>query len=180
MVFHEETLSQEMIYEGKILNLRKDKVRVKSGKISYREIIEHNGGAVAVAITEENKVLLVRQYRKAMEKEMLELPAGKIKKGEKPLETMSRELAEETGYFAENLTLIGKFNPSVGYTSETIYIFLATGLTKGATNFDDDEDLELLEVDIKDAVGMVINGEITDGKTMAGVLLAPYYVKNIN
>lgn len=77
-------------------------------------------------------------------------------------------------------TLIGKFNPSVGYTSETIYIFLATGLTKGATNFDDDEDLELLEVDIKDAVGMVINGEITDGKTMAGVLLAPYYVKNIN
>ena len=177
MVFHEETLNSERIYEGKILNLRKDEVRVKSGKTAYREIVEHNGGAVAVAITDENKVLLVRQYRQAMGKEMLELPAGKIEKGENPVETMKRELAEETGYSAENLSLIGEFNPSVGYTDETLYIYMATHLTKGETNFDDDEDLELMEIPLQEAVNLVVKGEITDGKTMAGILLATHHMK---
>lgn len=177
MVFHEKTVNREIIYKGKILNLRRDTVKVKSGKTSYREIIEHNGGSVAVAITDDKKVLLVKQYRQAMEKEMLELPAGKIEPGEDPLETMKRELVEETGYSADNMKLIGKFNPSVGYTSETLYIYLATGLTKGKTNFDPDEDIELFEVDIEKALEMIVNGDITDGKTMAGILLLPYHMK---
>ena len=89
---------------------------------------------------------------------------------------MKRELAEETGYSAENLSLIGEFNPSVGYTDETLYIYMATYLTKGETNFDDDEDLELMEIPLQEAVNLVVKGEITDGKTMAGILLATHHI----
>ncbi len=175
MGFVEKTIESEMIYKGKILNLRKDKVETKTGT-SYREIIEHRGGSVALAITRDKKIVFVKQYRKAMEADVLELPAGKIEEGEDPIETMERELEEETGYFAREMRLIGKFNPSVGYTSETLYIYLARDLEKGETNFDGDEDLEIIEIPVKEAIDMVVRGEITDGKTMVGVLLAQHYI----
>lgn len=176
MTFEEKTVSSESIYKGAILNLRRDKVTVSGGGYSYREIVEHNGGAVAVALTDDGNVVLVKQFRKPMEKVVTELPAGKIEKGEDPLETMKRELKEETGYTASNLKLMAEFNPSVGYTNETLYIYLATGLVPGKPQPDEHEALEIKEIPLDDAIQMVVNGEITDGKTMTGLLLTKYFL----
>lgn len=172
MFFEEETISSERIYEGAILNLRRDMVTIHSGGTSYREIVEHNGGAVAVPITGDGKVVMVRQYRKALERPVLELPAGKIEKGEEPYATMVRELKEETGYTAGNLEFLTAFYPSVGYTNEVLYIYLATDLTHGPTCYDDHEAMDILEVDFEEAHNMVVGGEIRDAKTMLGILLA--------
>lgn len=176
MTFEEKTVSSESIYKGAILNLRRDKVTVSGGGYSYREIVEHNGGAVAVALTDDGNVVLVKQFRKPMEKVVTELPAGKIEKGEDPLETMKRELKEETGYTASHLKLMAEFNPSVGYTNETLYIYLAKGLVPGKPQPDEHEALEIKEIPLDDAIQMVVNGEITDGKTMTGLLLTKYFL----
>ncbi len=171
MTFREETISSEMIYEGAILNLRKDKVTVKDGKTSFREIIEHNGGAALAALTDDGKLVMVKQFRKAVERDVLEVPAGKIEKGEDPLETAKRELREETGYTAVNIREIGKIYPSVGYTQERIYIYLCTGLTPGETDFDDNEALDIIEYDLEDLYRMALAGEIQDAKTLTAILL---------
>ena len=113
MIFEEKTLKSERIYEGTILNLRRDEVTVLHGT-SYREIVEHNGGAVLAALTDEGKMVMVRQFRKPAERVMLEVPAGKIDPGEKPEETAKRELAEETGYRARHVRYLTEFYPSVG------------------------------------------------------------------
>lgn len=176
MTFEEKTVSSESIYKGAILNLRRDKVTVSGGGYSYREIVEHNGGAVAVALTDDGNVVLVKQFRKPMEKVVTELPAGKIEKGEDPLETMKRELKEETGYTASHFKLMAEFNPSVGYTNETLYIYLATGLVPGKPQPDEHEALEIKKIPLDDAIQMVVNGEITDGKTMTGLLLTKYFL----
>lgn len=176
MTFEEKTISSEMIYKGTILNLRKDKVTVKDGDFSYREIIEHNGGAVAVALTKENEVILVKQFRKPMERDMIELPAGKTEPGEEPIETIKRELKEETGYTANSIKFMAKFNPSVGYTSESLYIYLATELTPGETEFDEHEAIDVIKMPLDEAVEMVVRGDITDGKTMAGLLLTKFFI----
>ena len=138
MIFEEKTIKSDRIYEGSILNLRRDKVTVLHGT-SYREIVEHNGGAVLAAITDEGKMVMVRQFRKPAERVMLEVPAGKIDPGEKPEETAKRELAEETGYRARHVRYLTEFYPSVGYAEEVLYLYLCTGLTPGETNFDENE-----------------------------------------
>jgi ADP-ribose pyrophosphatase len=177
MFFEEKTISTERIYEGAILNLRRDTVTIHSGGKSYREIVEHNGGAVAVPITNDGKVVMVRQYRKAFEKAILELPAGKIEKGEEPLHTIIRELQEETGYTAGKIEFLTAFYPSVGYTTEVLYIYIATDLTPGETNYDEHEAMDILEVDFEEAHNMVVGGEIQDAKTMLGILLAKNHFK---
>lgn len=179
MFFEEKTISSERIYEGAILNLRKDKVTIHTGGTSYREIVEHNGGAVAVPITADGKVVMVRQYRKALEKPVLELPAGKIEQGEEPLSTIVRELQEETGYTADRIEFLTAFYPSVGYTNEILYIYIVTGLTPGETNYDEHEAMDILEVDFEEAHNMVVAGEIQDAKTMLGILLAKNHFETI-
>lgn len=170
MTFREETISSEMIYEGAILNLRKDKVTVKTGT-SFREIVEHNGGAALAALTDDGKLLMVRQFRKAIERDVLEVPAGKIEKGEDPFETARRELREETGYTAANIRQIGKIYPSVGYTQEKIFIYLCTGLTPGEPDFDENEALDIIEYDFEEVYKMALAGEIEDAKTLTAILL---------
>ncbi|MEG1930813.1 MAG: NUDIX hydrolase [Anaerovorax sp.] len=173
MVFEEKTISSERIYEGAILNLRKDKVHVKEGRTSYREIVEHNGGVALAALTEEGKLVLVRQFRKAAEEVALEVPAGKIEQGERDHELAAlRELKEETGYTAENLELLSSFYSSIGYSTEMIHLYFATGLTPGETNFDDNEAIEIVEYDIEDLKEMIASGEIKDAKTIIAILLA--------
>lgn len=171
MIFEEKTLESEIIYKGAILNLRKDKVTVKNGT-SYREIIEHNGGSCAVAITKENKIVMVKQFRKPLDDVVLEIPAGKIEKGEDHKETIIRELREETGYTGQNIKFLSKFYPSVGYTTEALYIYLATDLIPGETDFDENEAIDIVEIDFDEAVRMVYDGRITDGKSVIGILMA--------
>ena len=170
MTFEEKTLKSEKIYKGAIINLRRDKVTVQGGT-SYREIIEHNGGAVIAALTEDNKLVMVRQYRKPADKVMLEVPAGKIDPGEKPLEAAARELKEETGYTAEKVEFLTQFYPSVGYSEEMLYLYLCTGLTPGETNFDENEAIDIEEVELDRLFKMAMSGEIDDAKTLIAILM---------
>ena len=170
MTFEEKTLKSEKIYKGAIINLRRDKVTVQGGT-SYREIIEHNGGAVIAALTEDNKLVMVRQYRKPADKVMLEVPAGKIDPGEKPLDAAVRELKEETGYTAAKVEFLTQFYPSVGYSEEVLYLYLCTGLTPGETNFDENEAIDIEEVELDRLFKMAMSGEIDDAKTLIAILM---------
>ena len=169
MTFEEKTIKSERIYEGKIINLRKDKVVVLHGT-SEREIVEHNGGAVLAAVTPEGKLVMVRQYRKPAGRVMLEVPAGKIDPGEKPEVTAARELKEETGYTAGKVEYLMDFYPSVGYSEEVLYLYLCTDLTPGETNFDENEAIDIEEYEIDELCGMVMRGEIHDAKTIIAIL----------
>lgn len=171
MTYEEKTISSEMIYEGAILNLRRDKVYVKGDKISYREIVEHRGGVAIAAVTEDNRMLMVRQYRKAAEQVVLEVPAGKRESDEDPMFTGMRELQEETGYTAKKFQHLSSFYSSIGYSTEVIHIYMATGLTPGETHFDENEAIDICEYDVAELKQMVLAGEIVDGKTISAILL---------
>lgn len=170
MTFEEKTISSEKIYEGNILNLRRDTVTVKNGK-SKREIIEHNGGAVIVPLTEDNEVVMVRQYRKPAERVVLEVPAGKIDSGEEPLTTAIRELREETGYTADHIRFLTKMYPSVGYSEEVLYLYLCQGLTPGEANPDENEALDVEKISLEELYQMIMHGEIQDAKTQVAILM---------
>lgn len=176
MIFEEKTLDSERIYEGKIINIRKDHVTVINGE-SYREIVEHQGGAVIAAITDDNKMAMVRQYRKPAEQVMFEAPAGKIDPGEDPLVTAKRELREETGFTASEIEEVCHFYPSVGFSEEVLYLYIAKGLTQGETDFDDNEALDIELWDINELESMVYAGEITDAKTIIAILFAAKAIK---
>ncbi|MGN1334580.1 MAG: NUDIX hydrolase [Anaerovoracaceae bacterium] len=170
MTFEEKTLKSKKIYDGAIINLRRDKVTVQGGT-SYREIVEHNGGAVMAALTEDKKLIMVRQYRKPAGKVILEVPAGKIDPGEKPLDAAIRELKEETGYTATKVELLTEFYPSVGYSEEKLYLYLCTGLTPGETCFDENEAIDIEEIRLDKLFKMAMSGEIDDAKTLIAILM---------
>ena len=170
MTFEEKTLKSEKIYDGAVINLRRDKVTVQGG-ISYREIVEHNGGAVMAALTEDKKLIMVRQYRKPAGKVILEVPAGKIDPGEKPMDAAIRELKEETGYTASKVELLTEFYPSVGYSEEKLYLYLCTGLTPGETCFDENEAIDIEEIQLYKLFKMAMCGEIDDAKTLIAILM---------
>lgn len=171
MIFEEKTLDSKRIYEGRIINLRVDKVTVVSGT-STREIVEHNGGSVIAAVTDDNKIIMVKQFRKPMESPILEVPAGKLDGDEDPADAALRELSEETGYSAGKLEKLTEFYPSVGYTTEVLHIYLATDLKPGACHPDENEVLEVMEMDLEEVYRMVMDGKIHDGKTIAAVMMA--------
>ena len=149
MIAFEKTVRKERIFSGKVLKFDVDTVELPDGTVSTRELVYHPGGVGVVVIDEGGFVYMVRQFRKPYEKAILEIPAGKIDPGEEPLVCGKRELIEETGYRAKEFISLGEFYPSVGYTNEVIHIFLATGLTKGEANPDDDEyvDIERIHID---------------------------------
>jgi ADP-ribose pyrophosphatase len=169
MITEEKTISSEMIYEGAILNLRKDLVTVRGGKTSWREIVEHTGGVAMAALTGEGKMVMVRQYRKAAGKAMLEVPAGKTEPGEDPKAAAARELREETGYTAGRLERVAEFYTSIGYSTEVLRLYLATGLTAGETDFDDNESIDIYEYSADELLEMIRSGEVADAKTIAAV-----------
>lgn len=168
----EKTISSDRIYTGKVISLKVDTVEIEKKGYQKREIVEHGGAVAIVAINDNNEVILVRQFRKAIEKVIWEIPAGKLEIGENPKDCAIRELKEETGYSAENMKLIHKFYTSAGFSNQKIYIFLATGLTAGDNNFDYDEDLEVHEIDLEEAYNMISRNEIEDAKTSIGLLLS--------
>lgn len=167
MSFFEEKLETKTVYDGKILKLNVDRVRLPDGKESWREIIRHNGGA-AVLLVEEGKVLLVRQFRYAYGKEIYEIPAGKLNVGEDPKASAERELEEETGYSAELVHLLDIY-PTPGYTDEIIHIYRANNPKFVGQKLDEGEFLNCLFVPLGDALKMIEQGEINDSKTIAAI-----------
>lgn len=170
MIFKEKTLESEYIYKGRIINLRCDKVTVKNGE-SIREVIEHSGGAVIMALKPNGNIIMEKQFRKPVEQVIFEAPAGKIDKGEIPMETALRELKEETGYSAANIRLLTTTYTTVGFSDEILYIYLCTELTQGETDFDENEAIEIEEHHIDDLFEMVVSGKIVDAKTQIGIFM---------
>jgi len=166
----EHFVSGEEVFSGKLLRVRRDVVRLPDGSQSVREYVRHPGAAVMVALFDDGRVLLERQFRYPHGRDFIELPAGKLEPGEPHLETARRELLEETGYVASDWRRLGVVHPSVGYTDEAIELFLAKGLTKREAKLDDGEFLEVLEVPFAEAIAMVRDGRITDAKSVAGLL----------
>jgi len=175
MITKEKTLSSEIIYEGAILNLRKDKVTVKDGRTSYREIVEHNGGVVILGVTGSGRIPMIRQYRKAAEQIMFELPAGKLEKGEDPMEAAIRELREETGYTAGRIRHAASFYPTVGYSEEILHVYFAEDLTAGDTDFDENESIDIEEFVPEKLYELIDAGCMNDGKTLIALLLYRNY-----
>ncbi|NMA49659.1 MAG: NUDIX hydrolase [Tissierellia bacterium] len=169
MTYEEKTMKSEKLYEGKIINLRIDTVELPDKKYSKREIVEHPGGVAIVGITDENEILLVKQYRKAVDRVLLELPAGKIEVNEEPKETAFKELKEETGYSTENLEYLLEFYTSPGFSTEKVYIFLAENMEKGEQELESGEYIEVESYKIDDLIKMIKKGEIIDSKTIIGI-----------
>ncbi|MBR5614459.1 MAG: NUDIX hydrolase [Clostridia bacterium] len=178
MVFNEKTITSEKKFEGRIFDVRVETVELPDGKTGYRELVDHPGGVGILAITNDNKIIMVSQYRKAVEKELLEIPAGKLERGEDPLECGIRELEEETGYKAKEFIPLGYLYPSPGFANETTYLFLAKGLYTGKVNPDEDEYLDILEYDIHEVWDKIMANEITDAKTVIAFFKGMTILKN--
>lgn len=161
----EKKLNSKMIYKGKIIDMHVDEVLLPNGSTSFREVVDHNGGVCIAPLTQDGDLLFVRQFRYPYDEVILELPAGKLEKGEDALEAGKRELTEETGAFAEEFIDMGKLYPSPGYCGEIIHMYLAKVKGIGATNFDEDEFLEIERISLKKATEMMLSGEIKDAKT---------------
>jgi ADP-ribose pyrophosphatase len=165
----EKTIKSQTIYEGNIIRLQLDQVVLPDGRTSRREIVKHPGAVAVVAITDEKKLVLVRQFRKPLEKTILEIPAGKLEPGEDPRACAFRELEEETGYRAEEMTPLVSFYTSPGFADEIMHLFVANGLRKGEAQPDQDEFVELVELTLPEAWQRIADGEICDAKTVAAV-----------
>ena len=170
----EKLLSTEYLYRGKIVNLRRNRVLTRGGKKpASREIVEHPGAVAILALDQEKRVVLVRQYRQAVGRVLLEVPAGKLEQGEEPLQCARRELAEETGCRGGSWRELAWFYSSPGFCNEKIYIFLAEGVVAGEmVPADDDEVLEPLWIDQDELERMVGEKMIRDAKTVISLLLA--------
>lgn len=173
--YEEKTMKSDKLYEGKILNLRIDTVELPDKKYSKREIVEHPGGVAVIPVTENKSVILVKQYRKAVERFLYEIPAGKLEVNEEPRETAVRELKEETGFTSNKLTYLLEFYTSPGYCNEKIYLFLGEELLAGEQEPDSGEFIEWEEFPIEDLLKMIDRGEILDSKTIIGIYLARDY-----
>ncbi len=171
MNFEEKQIDFEYMYKGKIINLRRDEALLPDGAHVVREVVEHPGGVCVAALTENEEILFVRQFRYPYMEETLEIPAGKRDRGdEEPLECGKRELREETGAIAEKYISLGELYPTPGYCGEIIWMFAATGISYGETDPDDDEFVECEKIPLERAVQMVLSGEIKDAKTQTAVL----------
>ena len=171
MHLEEKQLSKEYIYEGRVIKLRRDIALLPNGSEATREIIEHNGGVCVAALTDNNEVLMVKQFRYPFIEVIMEIPAGKRdSKYEDPLECGIRELEEETGAKAENFIFLGELYPTPGYCGEVIWMYAATGLTFGEQHTDEDEFLTVEKLPLEKAVDMILSGEIKDSKTQAAIL----------
>ncbi|MEM3832990.1 MAG: NUDIX hydrolase [Thermoprotei archaeon] len=166
-----EVLSSRVIYKGSIINLRLEEIRSKNGFRYTKEIVEHPGAVAILAFLENNTILMVRQYRIAVDKILLELPAGTLKNGETPEQCAIRELEEETGYKAHKIEKLGAFYSAPGYSNEILHVFVAEELEKSQQRLEINEDIYVEKINIKELLSMINNGEIKDAKTIASIFL---------
>lgn len=167
----EKTLASQPVYSGRAVKLRVDTVKLASGRETKREIVEHSDCVAIVAIDAEDNVLLVKQFRKPVEKELLEIPAGGIEAGEDPLATVQRELGEETGYLPKKVDRLGGFYTSPGYCTEYLHLFLATELIPNQLQAEDSESIKLVRMPLSQIPELIASGAICDAKSIAGLLI---------
>ena len=172
MHLFEKTVESELIFDGKIITVKKDRAELENGEIVNRELVVHPGGVCIVALTDDDEILMVKQFRYPFQTVLTELPAGKLEFGEDHREAGLRELKEETGATCEKFEYLGVCYPSVAYLSEKIHMYLATGLSFDKQKLDDDEFLDVIRIKIDDAVNMIMNNEIKDAKTQCAILKA--------
>ncbi|WP_258359195.1 NUDIX domain-containing protein [Moorella sulfitireducens] len=173
----EKVVKTERIYEGRILSLRRDLVRLPDGKETSREVVEHPGAVAIIALDKEKNVYLVRQYRYPVDRVTLEIPAGKLDAGEEPLSCARRELAEEVGLKAAAWQQLLTFYTTPGFCDEIMYLFLATGLECHREEADADEFLEVVRLPLATAVAEIFSGTIQDAKSIAGLLIAAHLLE---
>jgi ADP-ribose diphosphatase len=171
----ETTLSSEVVYSGIFLHVCRDKVACPDGREAVREFLRHPGAVVIIPLLDDGRLLFERQFRYPLGRAFIEFPAGKIDAGEAPLSCGMRELEEETGYRAEHWTYLGVLHPCIGYSDEKIEIFLAKGLSYVGHNWDEGEFLEFVEMAPEEAAAAVLDGRITDAKTITAL----YWVERV-
>lgn len=167
--FYEKTVNQKHIYQGNIIDLDVDDVRLPNGHYSKRELVHHSGAVAVIAVTAEGKVVCVRQFRKPLEKTTVEIPAGKLEPGEDPTTCAYRELAEETGYRADDLQYVTSFYASPGFCDECLHVYVTNQLTAGHRSLDDDEFVESVELSLLEAASLMREQQICDAKTMYAI-----------
>ena len=168
----EKTIRTRRIYKGRIVSLREDTVKLDNVVVSKREIVEHPGAVAVIAVTKDDKMILIKQFRKSAEKVMLEIPAGLVHEGESDINGARRELTEETGYTAGKIKEIFSGYSSPGYSTEVIKFFLATDLKKAEQNCDFDEMISVGLYPIRECMRLLRTGKIGDNKTAVGILMA--------
>ncbi|GAA0296614.1 ADP-ribose pyrophosphatase [Gracilibacillus halotolerans] len=172
MSMNEKTLSTQKIFEGRVISVQVDDVELPNGKQSKRELVKHPGAVAIIPITSEGKIVMVKQFRKPLEKEIIEIPAGKLEEGELPEVTARRELEEETGYTTNKLEYIQSFYTSPGFADEILYVYMTNEL-KAMTekaSLDEDEFVELMEVKLEEAEQLIKEEKIHDAKTVFAVM----------
>ena len=177
MEYFEKQVETKTLYEGMIVDIRRDVAELQDGSRVPREVVVHPGGVGIVPVTKDNKVLMVRQYRYPMETELLEIPAGKLDGGERPFDCAVRELSEETGCTAGKYVDLGEIYPSPGFCRETLYLFLALDLQYGEMHLDEGEFLSVEPVDIDELIEKIMANELPDAKSVIGVMKAKRYLE---
>ena len=172
---NEHFVAGERVFDGTLLKVHRDRVRLPDGGLGTREYIRHPGAVAIVPLFDDGRVLLERQFRYPHARVFIEIPAGKLEPGEPPLETARRELLEETGYSAADWSHLGVIHTAIAYTDEAIQLFLARKLTEGTRKLDQGEFLETLTVPFEEAIAMVRDGRITDAKSVAALLWVKTY-----
>lgn len=168
----EQTLDSQLVYDGGLLKVYRDTVRLAGGTTAWREVVRHPGAVVVVPVDDQGNVYLVRQYRYPYGRVLLEVPAGKLEPGEQPFPAARRELEEETGARARHWTELGQMLPTPGFCDEVQHVYLARGLELGESHPDEDELLEVVRLPLKQAQEMAVDGRLEDSKTVAAILRA--------
>lgn len=178
MHLEEKTLESELMYDGKIVKLYRDKALLENGSEVSREVIKHPGGVCVVPLTEKGEVIMVKQFRYPSGKVLTEIPAGKLEWQEDHFACGKRELKEETGCTAEKYDYLGCLLPTPAYDTEVIHMYLARELTRAEQKLDEDEFLDVMKIPFDKALEMVMNGEITDAKTQLALLKTKFLLEN--
>lgn len=174
----EKTVSTKKIFDGKIIKLFYDKVMLPNNKIATREKVWHPGAVAIVPVTEENEVLLIKQFRYPVKEVLIEIPAGKLDNCETPMDCAKRELREEVGAIEGKLIHMSSFHTTPGFSSEFLHLYLAINFKRKQNNPDDDEFLQIIKIPLKVAVNWVFEGKIKDAKSIIGILMTNTYFKN--